>query len=142
MPREWADWLRLLPPLCLIAVAFAQLGLASAADLSPWLGGGFGMFSTTDSPSARHLHVFVIRAGLEREVWPDDSHPDLAERARALPLRANLRRLARGLARGPSPDYGPALAVRVQVWQTRFDSKSLLPSGQLLSELEVPLSGD
>ncbi len=49
MPREWPDRLRLLPPLCLIGVALVQLGLASAASLSPWLGGGFGMFSTTDS---------------------------------------------------------------------------------------------
>lgn len=142
MRREWSDRLGRLPPLCLIGVAIAQLGLASAASLSPWLGGGFGMFSTTDSLSARHLHVFVIRAGLEREVWSGDSHPDLNERARALPSQANLRRLARALARDPSPDYGPPLAVRVEVWRTRFDSKTLLPRGKLLRELEVDLSGD
>ncbi len=142
MPREWSDWLRLLPPLCLIGVALAQLGLALATSLSPWLGGGFGMFSTTDTLSARHLHVFVIRAGLEREVWPSDSHPDLDQRARALPSEANLRRLARELAREPSRDHGPALAVSVQVWRTRFASKTLLPSSELLRELEVPLSGD
>ncbi len=142
MAHHWADWLRLLPPLCLIGVALAQSGLASAAGLSPWLGGGFGMFSTTDNLSARHLHVFVIREGFEREVWPRDSHPDLDERARALPSQANLRRLAREVAQEPSPDHGPVLAVSVQVWRTRFDSKTLLPSSELLRELEVPLSGD
>ncbi len=142
MPREWLDGLRVLPPLCLIGVALAQLGLSAAAGLSPWLGGGFGMFSTTDSLSARHLHAFVIHEGLEREVWPSASHPDMEGRARALPSQANLRRLVRELAKEPSPDHGPALAVRVQVWRTHFDSKTLLPSGQLLRQLEVPLSGD
>ena len=142
MAHHWADWLRRLPPLWLIGVALAQLGLASAMGLSPWLGGGFGMFSTIDSLGARHLHVFVVREGLEREVWPRHLHPELAERARALPSQANLRGLARAVAREPSPDHGPALAVSVQVWRTRFDPETLLPSSRLLRELEVPLSGD
>ena len=47
-PEPRADWRALLPVALLMAVATVQVILATAAGLTPWKGGGFGMFSTTD----------------------------------------------------------------------------------------------
>ena len=37
-----------VPPVLLLVVAVCQIGLAKAAGLTAWKGGGFGMFSTLD----------------------------------------------------------------------------------------------
>lgn len=46
---------RFLVPTILILVALLQFYLARTANLSPWKGGGFGMFAAVDSPSMRVL---------------------------------------------------------------------------------------
>jgi hypothetical protein len=124
----------------LIVVALHQLFLAQTADISPWFGGGFGMFSTTDAGGARHLHTFVVRPGLEREVFVPEELQESASGARALPSDASLRSLARELAQLPTPDHGPATAVRIQVWRTRYDPKTLAPESHLVRGLVVPLT--
>lgn len=130
----------MLPGAALVLVALHQLFLAQSAGLSPWFGGGFGMFSTTDAGRARHLHAVVLRPGLEREVFAPESLQDLERRARTLPSDANLRALARELARLPTPDHGPPTGVRIQVWRTRYHPETLAPESQLLRGLVVPLT--
>jgi len=49
--------LGLLPPLLLVLVAASQAFCVAQGKLSPWKGGGFGMFSTVDSPPGRRLAV-------------------------------------------------------------------------------------
>jgi hypothetical protein len=124
----------------LVLVALHQLFLVETADLSPWFGGGFGMFASTDAGRARHLHAVVLRPGLEREVFVPDELQDLANRARTLPSDANLKALARELAQLPTPDYGPATGVRIQVWRTRYHPETLVPQSHLLRGLVVPIS--
>jgi hypothetical protein len=138
----WIRALRLLPCWLLVVVALHQLLLVHARDLSPWLGGGFGMFSTTDVGSARHVHVYLLRPGLEREVRVQPQQEPIEIRALALPSDPNLEKLALSLARTPTPDHGPAQAVRVQLWKTRYDPETLLASGVIVRELDVPLSDD
>lgn len=46
---------RWLAALILCGIAIAQLILANTGDLSPWKGGGFGMFATVDSPLMRTI---------------------------------------------------------------------------------------
>ena len=49
--RAWlATW---AVPVVAIAIAITQVLLASTGTLSPWKGGGFGMFSTIDDPPSR-----------------------------------------------------------------------------------------
>ena len=48
--------------------AAPALARVHAQDLTPWCGGGFGMFSTTDGRFARHLHVVAQSPGLRIEL--------------------------------------------------------------------------
>ncbi len=139
LTRASARWLGDLPIALLVCVALSQLVLAQRADLSPWSGGGFGMFSTTDAGSRRHLHVFVLRPGLERELPIPLVLEELARRARVLPSEANLRALALEMVHVPTPDPGPATAVRIKLWRTRFDPETLVPSSHILRSLEFSL---
>jgi hypothetical protein len=50
-PRRFVE--RWLVSGIAIVIAAAQVVLSSSADLSPWKGGGFGMFGAIDSPSMR-----------------------------------------------------------------------------------------
>ncbi len=98
------------------------------------------MFSTTRVDGARHLHVYVIRPGIEREVFIPPALEDLERRVRALPSQYNLDALGRALASVETPDHGPAEAILVQVWETHYAPRTLQPSGRILAQLEVPLS--
>lgn len=140
--RNWACKFRTLPIALLIVVALMQIALARSAGLSPWSGGGFGMFSTLDHGSRRHLHTFVLRSGLRREVIPPRDREDEIRRALAFPTDRRLRALATVLAETPTPDHGPATAVQVQVWHTRFDRETLTPTNQILSEFVLQLENE
>ena len=141
IPEPWGRRLRLLPCAILIGVALHQLVLSQEMGLSAWSGGGFGMFSTTDAAGARHLHAFVIRPGIVREVRPPRSLEGLVKRSLAQPSDARLRALARALVQVPTPDYGPPSGVRVQVWSTRFDPETLAPSTRIVRALELSVEG-
>ena len=54
-------WLPILPAILLAAVALHQLYAVRAHDLTPWKGGGFGMFASTDVGPARRLEVWLLR---------------------------------------------------------------------------------
>ena len=125
--------------LLLVAVATTQLWLAARSDLSPWSGGGFGMFSTLDHATRRHLHVYQVRPGLRREIAPPPALREEVRRSLTLPSEARLRRLALEIAKVPTADHGEPLAVQIQVWHTRFDPATLTPASAILRELVVPL---
>jgi len=90
-------------PIVLIAVAGIQQVSVKAAHLSPWKGGGFGMFSTVDDPNARQLHVHALRQGQATPVMLDDVEelrPEITgvlTRARYVPTHRNLEAVAREL---------------------------------------------
>ena len=137
--RSWQRWVRFLPALLLVGVAVHQICLANTAGLSPWSGGGFGMFSTTDAGASRHLHAFVMRPGIQREARIPQGLRDRERRVVTLPSDANLRAFALALADLPTPDHGAATAVRIQVWHTEFDPIGLVPMGRILRSLDVSL---
>jgi hypothetical protein len=117
----------------LALVAVAQITLARRAELSPWLGGGFGMFSSTDHGTARFVRAFALGPGGPEPlaVAPDLERQKLL--ARDLPTARNAGALARAvLAREPS-----AGAVRVEVWRLRFDPRTLEPRPERLREAEA-----
>jgi hypothetical protein len=110
-------------------VALAQIGLAFGAQLSPWKGGGFGMFATNDHGAFRTVRVYEVGAGEERRL---DVPPELRRaelRTRELPTEAALRRFAAAMA----GEADGARSLRVEVWLTEFDG-ALRPSRRKLAE--------
>ena len=138
--EPWARRLRALPAALLILVAAHQIVLAKTSGMSAWKGGGFGMFASTDAGERRHLHAFVLRPGLRREVRPPRALAERVQRTLSLPSDRNLRALAVEIAEVPTPDHGPPEAVELQLWHVRFDPETLAPAGQLLRSIEVPVA--
>jgi len=93
------------PPALLCLIACAQIYSATTGSLSPWKGGGFGMFSTVDSPDARFLRIYLINDGEEIPVLVPDSLKTLARKAQTVPSPALLSDLAERLARGTWEPY-------------------------------------
>jgi hypothetical protein len=119
--------LRYLPPALLVVVAIHQAVLVETRDLTPWLGGGFGMFSTTEGPGDRIVRAIAILPAGEREVRIPSALEDRAYRARALPEDRRLRGLASDIARlEPVARLSPR-AIRVEVWNIAFDRETLAP---------------
>lgn len=106
--RRWAAAV----PAVLLVVALGQMILARVADLSPWKGAGFGMFSTVDSVDARFVRVTGRRGD---EAVPLALPLPLADEAapiRTLPSRSRLEALAERVARGTWVQLSLADAMR------------------------------
>ena len=130
-----------LPVALLVAVAAAQIWLASTAALTPWCGGGFGMFSTLDSRSARVVRAVALGDGWEAGLAIPPELADAERRAAALPSEARLERLALDLAPFAPDDLDAPAALRVEVYTTEFALEDLRPRAVAVRALEVPLDG-
>lgn len=123
----------LLSPALLLVLALAQIGAWVAWDLSPWKGGGFGMFSTNDHGAFRRVRIVELAAGSERPVALPEELERLERHAREVPREANLRRLGAAL-RARSPRLA---ALRIEVWRTEFAAQDLAPRRVLVASLEL-----
>lgn len=85
-------------PVLLAAVALVQSVQVQRLDLSPWKGGGFGMFSTVDTPKARFLRLYLVtdRGEIPVPVPAALARPILE--VQTLPTERRLERLAHQLA--------------------------------------------
>jgi len=122
----------LVAPLLLLALALAQIAGFATYGLSPWKGGGFGMFSTNDQGGFRNVRVVELGPSGERRVALPEKLERLQRHAREAPQRRNLERLAAELRRG-TQGLGP---LRVEVWRTRFSPADLTPERVLVASLE------
>jgi len=107
-----------IAPLLLLVLGLTQIGLARGADLSPWKGGGFGMFATNDHGAFRTVRVIAVLAEgrEERLPIPLDLYR-LRRYARVLPTERHLRALASAMqAEAPRGTR----ALRVEVWRLDF----------------------
>lgn len=91
---QWIE--RWLVPSILVGVALLQITLAHTANLSPWKGGGFGMFSSIDSPSMRTVAAEGVDAQGEviRFDLLSELDPVLERRMRVFPRRSDLAQIA------------------------------------------------
>jgi hypothetical protein len=116
-----------------------QLWLAQHGRLSPWSGGGFGMFSTTDSPAHRHLHAFVANESVMREVRLPEAWQERVLRVTTLPSRERVAALASDIAALESGGAVRWDQVTVQVWAVDYDPVTLVLSGRLLRSERVDI---
>ena len=131
--------IRYLPVILLVVLALSQIYLVRTVSLSPWAGGGFGMFSTPDAPRSRTVRAYVLTPGVRREVEIPDYLSNAALRAAALPTDSRLTVLALEIAGVPTPEDTPPRAVVIEVWTTGYDPETLAPSPRIVKSLEVAI---
>ena len=82
----------LLPLTILVVVATFQLALSNFNSLSPWKGGGFGMFSSLKNPGMRRVHVRLNFADGQEKLVSSKQFSKMAvyDQLRSFPKEAKL----------------------------------------------------
>ncbi|HEY9664196.1 MAG TPA: hypothetical protein V6C65_37610, partial [Allocoleopsis sp.] len=85
-----------LPAAILVMVALLQLYLTHTANLSPWKGGGFGMFGAIDAPDMRVIQAEGLDQDGNRIQFDVYSALDdrTIRRTRTLPRQSDLEQMA------------------------------------------------
>ena len=133
-PAGRQRWRTLLPVALLLSVAGAQVVLTRVSGLSPWKGGGFGMFSTTDDSGRRSVRVFVTARDRSEEIAVTPSLEDAASRAAVLPNHGQLTRLARLVIERERRHDRPVENVRIETWRIVYAPGTLAATPRLVGE--------
>jgi len=124
--------LRVLPPVLLLAIFTSQIVLVRTVALTPWKGGGFGMFSTLDHGAYRRVSVIVEAPDRSERVEIAPSIEEEEARAVACPSDRLLRRLAVAVAERERRHERPVSSVAITVWRVEFERGSLAPEERAL----------
>ena len=109
-----------LPALLLVSVACCQIALTRTAQLSPWKGGGFGMFASLDGLGFRRVRLFVEALDRNQEIELPGSLAEAAMKSAVLPTSQSLVSLGRGILAHERQHARPVSRVRVEIWRTHF----------------------
>ena len=120
--RSWRIW---TPTAILLLVAALQVTLATRASLSPWKGGGFGMFATTDGSAFRRVRLYVDGPDRSEEIAIPLSLDSMASRAALYPSERLLTTLARAVAARELRHGQVTEQVRVDVSRVAFERDPL-----------------
>ena len=129
-------WREVVPVALLVGMASAQLILVKTASLSPWKGGGFGMFSTTDDAGSRSVRVFVTAPDRSEEIAISPSLEDAAARAAVLPTDTQLKRLAGRVVAREQRHQRPVETVRIDTWRVEYAPGTLAATTRLIRTFE------
>jgi hypothetical protein len=133
------DWRVFAPVVVLLVVAGTQLVLVRTAGLTPWKGGGFGMFAAVDGGAVRSVRIVVEGPGRSEVL---DVPPSLAldaERAAALPITGLLARVADGVAARAARRGERLSRVIVEVWTATLSADGSQANAHRLVRLEYPI---
>lgn len=155
--RRVTTALGLVAPLLLVLVGMGQMGLVRHADLTPWKGGGFGMFAAIDE----RVLVVEVDVGDERRPVSRDAvatvvDPAVIDRAVAMPDSSALERVGAavlsvpwqastvdgppvgsgGLA-VPARDGKTPTAVHIALEEVRYDAGAHTATRERLASLTV-----
>jgi hypothetical protein len=133
-------WRTIIPTALLLGVAVTQMVLVRSADLSPWKGGGFGMFATTDGTAFRYVRLFVDAPGRSEELSVTGSLEFPAVRAQLFPSHGFLARLGRAAGARELRHGRDAATVRVEVWRVEFSNQPLRATERRLRSLTIPIA--
>lgn len=132
--------LRLLPPAVLLAIFATEVALVRTTALTPWKGGGFGMFSTLDHGAHRRATVVVHAPDRSEAIEIAPSIEEDEARAVACPSDRLLRRLAVAVAERERRHERPVSSVAITVWRVEFERGSLVPSERVLRSFDYNAS--
>ncbi len=121
-------------PLILVVVAAVQISLSFGRDLTPWKGGGFGMFASF-SDGGRYARYYAIREGERVRISNLRGLGDLEERLRIMPTEAIARQIAERLEAVPHPTGFKRLSI--ELWETRLTGHQV--ASTRIREYEFPL---
>ena len=127
----------MIPSAVMIAVASVQIVLTQSANLTPWKGGGFGMFSTLDHAAFRGVDIVVEAPGRSEALEIPPSLQVLAIRAVSFPSEALLVRLGHAIAARERRHSRPVTNVKLTVWRTDFSSATLQATERTLRTITV-----
>jgi hypothetical protein len=128
-----AKYFAVIPAFLLIVVGCVQIYLARTANLTPWKGGGFGMFSTTDGNANRYLRVYVSGPQRSEELRLKASMEVLATRAQMFPGNSQLENLAKAILKDQKQKNLPVHSIRIEVWRIQYD-QLLKPTTKVIRE--------
>jgi hypothetical protein len=135
--RDAAErWWPALPAVVLAIVACTQIWASRTHALSPWKGGGFGMFASLDSRPFRYARIFVHATDRAEEITVTPSLERATASAELLPTAARLDTLARAVVARERRHGRPVERVRVEVWREHFLPGSLAPDTRPLRDHE------
>lgn len=152
MSEKYKEWATIyFAPGVLILVACLQLFLAQTQGLTPWKGGGFGMFSTVDSGGARFLRIYLVTGSQAAAVQlpASDTYTRLEADLSEFPRQRLLDQLAARLATekwvpGDYDPFGTGLAAQPKadqpVYRVAYEGEPLPETGPVaLQTLRVEL---
>ncbi len=107
----------IVPAVLLLTVASAQMVLARRTALSPWKGGGFGMFASVDGFPFRWARVYVSAPERSEELAIPASLEDRVHRVVTWPHQRALEGLATAFIERERRHERPVESVRVEIWR-------------------------
>jgi hypothetical protein len=110
------------PSVLLVIVAANQMVLARTMQLSPWKGGGFGMFASVDGLPFRHVRLYVSAPDRSEELTVPPSLAGMAASTATFPRRGSLERLGEAVIAREHRHGRAADSVRVEVWRASYSS--------------------
>ncbi len=144
-------------PLVLIVVALVHMLLVHAGSMSPWVGGGFGMFASVDRREHRVVRAVANVDGaqvpLDLEEFSENSGGKwrLIKRTRAMPTEGALRALAAELQSEKWTHDGRPWSKRIasertididelqlRVHRLRYESDGRRAKPELIAGIRVP----
>jgi hypothetical protein len=125
MVRKPSGWPAAVAPILLLVTAAVQILLAQVADLSPWKGGGFGMFASLDHAPFRGIDIVVEAPDRSETLDVSASLEEAAARAATFPSHFRLTQLAEAVVARERRRGQPVETVKLDVWRHEFDPHSL-----------------
>ena len=126
-----------LPTVLLLVVASTQMMLARTALLSPWKGGGFGMFASVDGLPFRWVRLYATAPERSEELAVPASLEDQVHRVVTWPHPAAVQGLARAVIARERRYGRPIGTVRIEIWRADI-SRSLDVSETLIRQMTIP----
>lgn len=126
--------------LAMVAVAATQVAMVHRIGLTPWKGGGFGMFSTVDGGGNRAVSVTLLHEGVRIEclVPLGEVDRDLVKQCMYAPSDAVMSSVVRAVeARMRLSQYGSVFDLAIETSRQR-DYEALL--AEQLSAMDVALT--
>ena len=135
--NRWYKLVIYLPIILLVSFASVQIWLSQSYNLGPWSGGGFGMFSSTDVGSARHVHIYAVTPNVRRELIPNTKHKEIIDQLLVFPADYRFTRFSEKLKDiFYIPDKGP-VKLDIQVWKKTYNPDSLEPKTAIIKSVET-----